>query len=168
MLKRILFIALTLLPAMAWAQLRLGTADIEAIRAEMPETAAMQTAIDEASKKYEAEFSNLREKFQKELTDYQALPADTPNSIKQRRAQEIQELNQKMQQFITDAQAELQQQKQILEAPVTQRINDAIRLVGAEGGFAMILDVKTPLYIQAEDVTHLVRAKLGIAAAPVF
>lgn len=162
MLKQLLLILVILFPALAGAQQRYGTVDLDAIRADMPETASMQNAIDEASKKYEAEFANLREKFQKELTDYQALPADTPNSIKQRRAQEIQELNQKMQQFVTDAQAELQMQQQALEGPITERIREAIRQVGAEGGYAMILDVKTPLYIDAADVTMQVRAKLGI------
>jgi len=162
MLKHFILTILILFPALAGAQQRFGTVDLDAVKADMPETASMQNAIDEASKKYEAEFANLREKFQKELTDYQALADDTPNSIKQRRAQEIQELNQKMQQFVADAQAELQMQQQALEGPVNERINGAIRQVAAQGGYTLILDVKTPLYIEAEDVTAQVRAALGI------
>ncbi|MCM1029103.1 MAG: OmpH family outer membrane protein [Pseudoflavonifractor sp.] len=161
MLRHFIIAILALLPTMTFAQ-RLATVDMVAVKAGMPEVEQMQAAIDAASKKYEAEFSNLREKFQKELTDFQALPPDTPNSIKERRAQEIQELNQKMQQFVTDAQAELQEMQQGLMAPINSRIKQAIATVAREGGYALVLDSTQPLFIEAVDVTSQVRATLGL------
>lgn len=160
-MRRLLILLALLLPAMAYAQ-RFATVDLNAVKAGMPEVEQMQAAIDASSKKYEEEFNNLREKFQKELTDFQALPADTPNSIKERRAQEVQELNQKMQQFVTDAQAELQQMQQSLSAPIDERIRLAIATVAREGGYTLVLDISQPLYIEGVDVTAQVRAALGL------
>lgn len=123
----------------------------------------VQASLDASSKKYEEEFANLRAKFQKEFNDYQSLSADTPNSIRERRAQEIQELDRKMQQFTADAQTELEQLRAELIAPVDERIRQAIDEVGRENGYSLILDSATPLFIQAVDATFQVRAKLGIA-----
>lgn len=161
MIKRLVLSLILLIPAMAFAQ-RFATVDLKAIRAELPEMNDVQAAVDATSKKYEEEFANLRAKFQKEFNDFQSLAADTPNSIKERRAQEIQELDIKMQQFISDSQRELEQLRKDLMSPVNDRIMQAIREVGREGGYSMVLDVDTPLFIEAVDVTPQVRLKLGI------
>lgn len=155
MLHRLICLFLLCIPSLAFAQ-RFATVDLNAVKASMPEAIEMQAAIDSTAQKYEAEFNNLREKFQKELTDFQALPADTPNSIKERRAQEIQELNQKMQQFVTTAQVELQELQQSLSSTIDDRIHDAITIVARQGGFSLVLDSKQPLFIEAVDVTQSV------------
>lgn len=161
MLRNICILILTLIPAIASAQ-RFGTVDMAAIKADMPEMQQVRAMFDESSKKYEVEFNNLREKFQKEFNEYQNLAADTPKSIKERRAQEIRELDAKMQQFVSDSQAELQQLQESLTAPIEERIRQAIANVAITGGYSLILDVTQPLYIVAEDVTPQVRALLGI------
>lgn len=155
MLHRLICLFILCIPSLAFAQ-RFATVDLNAVKASMPEAIEMQAAIDSTAQKYEAEFNNLREKFQKELTDFQALSADTPNSIKERRAQEIQELNQKMQQFVTTAQVELQEIQQSLSSAIDDRIHDAITIVARQGGFSLVLDSKQPLFIEAVDVTQSV------------
>ncbi len=155
MLHRLICLLAICIPSLAFAQ-RFATVDLNAVKASMPETLEMQAVIDSTSAKYEAEFNNLREKFQKELTDFQALSADTPNSIKERRAQEIQELNQKMQQFVTTAQVELQEVQQKLSSAIDDRIHEAISIVARQGGYGLVLDSRQALYIEAVDVTQQV------------
>ncbi|MBO4944352.1 MAG: OmpH family outer membrane protein, partial [Muribaculaceae bacterium] len=103
MLKNLILALLIALPSFAFGQ-KFGVIDTPSILTAMPEAKDMEATLSAASKKYEDELKNLQDKFNKEYTDYQNLAADTPESIKQRRAQELQELQQKMDQFMSSAQ----------------------------------------------------------------
>lgn len=165
MIKKLILALLLLIPSMAFAQ-KFGTVDAETIMTNMPEIKEMQTTLDAVSKKYEAEFQALQEKFQKDLEAYQTIAqdAETPDAIKQRRAQELQEQEQKIYQFRESASQDIQQQQQRLMAPVQERVRQAIQAVGTEGGFTFIFEKTVPLYVgtDAVDVTPLVKSKLNI------
>lgn len=160
-LRKVILILLAFIPAMAFAQ-RFGTVDMTSLMDEMAAAARVQTTVDSVSKKYEAEFGNLREKFKKEFNDFQALDESTPKSIREHRAQELQELDQKMQQFVAEAQSELQALRESLMAPIEEQIRQAIAAVAQAGGYSLIMDINQPLFIEAVDVTPQVRASLGL------
>lgn len=165
MTKRIL-IALAVLiamPAIAFAQ-KFGVVDTQTIVTSLPEFTALETEMTNISKKHEDELQNLRTRFEKDLADFQAMPEDTPESIKERRAADLQEQQQKIQQYIQIAQQDMQRQQQAKMEPIQKRVMDAITTVGNEGGFTMIFEKEQPLYIgaTAEDVTAAVKAKLGL------
>ena len=66
--------------------------------------------------------------------------------------------------FMQKAQEDLQKQQETLLAPIQQKLMNAIQAVGAEGGYAGILDSSTLLYqgSNIEDVSAKVKAKLNI------
>lgn len=165
MIKKILLAIIVALPATVFAQ-KFGTVNADAILQAMPEVTAMQTTISEASKKYEDEFSKLQEEMQKKITEYQTLEKDTttPDALKERRMQDIQELDNKIQQFRNTASMDLQRQQQQLMAPIQQKVMTAIQTVGQEGNFTFIFENVVPVYVGTDvtDVTPLVKAKLGI------
>lgn len=165
MFKRLILAVLISLPISVFAQ-KFGVVDAEAVIQAMPEYIAMDTQIGEASKKYEAEHLKLKEEIDKKYTEFQALNQDpnTPQAIKERRIQEIQELDQKDQQFLSTATQDLQRMQQQLMAPIQQKFLDAIKAVGQEGNYTFILPRGVAAYEGAgvEDVTAAVKAKLGI------
>lgn len=163
MIKRLILAFLIALPSMAFAQ-KFGVVNTESVVSALPEYKEMQATYEASAKKLQEEYDNLRDKFQKEFNEYQAMPEDTPNSIKERRTQEIQELDQKIQQFSMNAQNELQQTQQRLIQPIMERVRTAIQAVGQEGNFTMIFENTMPVYTgtDAVDVTPQVRTKLGI------
>ena len=165
MLKKILLAIVIALPCTALAQ-KFGVVDGEAIITAMPEMTTIQNQLNDASKKYEDEFAKLTEEMNKKVTEFQALDKDTatPESIKERRMQEIQELDAKIQQFRQTASQDLQRQQQQLMAPVEQKITDAIKAVGQEGAYVFIFQQQIPIYVgtAVTDVTPAVKAKLGI------
>ena len=61
-------------------------------------------------------------------------------------------------------QNDLAQMEQQLLAPMIERVRKAIQDVGAEQGFTYIFDTSTgvTLYNGGEDVTELVKTKLGM------
>ena len=165
MIKKILVALLIALPLCASAQ-KFGTIDGSAILPQMPEFTAANTQIEEASKKYEAEATKLREEIDKKMADFQTLSEDasTPESIKQRRVQELTEMQQKYEQFIQTAQQDLQRQQAQLMQPIQEKLMNAITSVGQENGFTLIFPVDAAAYAGQDviDVTPLVKTKLGI------
>lgn len=167
MLKKILLALVVALPLSAAAQ-KFGTVRIDEVFSAMPETTEMQNQLNEASKKYEAEFQKLQEELNKLYTDYQGIQNDpnTPETIKERRMQEIQDRATKVEQFRQTASQDLQRQQEQLLAPIQAKFNDAVKAVGQEGNFTFILPMDAGLILyqgsDVIDVTALVKTKLGI------
>ena len=166
MFKKILLAVAVALPLSAMAQ-KFGVVDIEAVFTAMPEYTAMQTQLQETSKKYEDEFMKLQEEVNKLYADYQTLEKDasTPDAIKERRLQEVQDRYAKVQQFRETAQQDISRQEQQLSTPIQQKLTDAIKAVGAEGGFSFIMPKDGLLLYHGNDVvdvTPQIRTKLGI------
>lgn len=166
MIKKILLAILIALPTIASAQ-KLGVVNTQTILEAMPETATANSQLETAAKKYEDEFKKLQDEFQKKYAEFQQLAQDTPQSIKDRRMQEIQELSQRMEQFRATAAQDIDRQQQTLMQPITEKLQKAIQAVGAANNFTMILPVGMPLYqgTDVQDVTELVRTHLGIKKA---
>ena len=167
MLKKLLLALLVALPISAAAQ-KFGTFNFDEVITAMPEIADMQKQLTESSQKYEAEFQKLQDELNKLYTDYQAIQNDpsTPESIKERRLQEIQDRAQKVEQFRQTATQDLQRLQEQLLAPIQQRVNDAVKAIGQEGNFTFIFPLEPSLILyqgaDVVDVTPLVKAKLGI------
>ena len=159
--------ALVALPMCIAAQtLKFGTVNSQEIFNLMPDKATAEATLQSVSDKYQTEFTNLQNEFEKKYKEFQELGADTPQSIKDRRMQELQENQQKIQNFQQMASQDLQKQQETLLAPITEKIQQAIQAVGAEGGYTFIYDLSIPCVVYtgagAEDVTPQVKAKLGI------
>lgn len=165
MIKKILLAIMIAIPMCATAQ-KFGTVNVEPIFQAMPERATAQAQLEASQKQFETELQNLGKELEKKYAEYQAIAEDasTPESIKERRIQEIQELEQKIQQFRATAGQELQRQQAQLMAPIESKIMEAIKAVGAENGFTFIFPAEVATFAGSDviDVTPLVKAKLGL------
>lgn len=167
MLKKIVLAILVALPLSTFAQ-KFGVVDLEAVFTAMPESTAMQTQLTDTSKKYEEEFQKLQEEVNKLYADFQSIQNDasTPESIKERRMQEIQEKAQKVDQFRNTAAQDLERLRQSLMAPIQNKINDAVKTVGSEGAYTFIFPNEPSLLLytgsEVTDVTAAVKTKLGL------
>jgi len=167
MIKKILLALAVALPMTAAAQ-KFGTVQLDAVFTAMPESTEMQNTLSEASKKYEAEFQKLQEEVNKLVADFQNIQNDTatPDAIKERRMQEIQDKHNKVEQFRQTATQDLQRQQEQLMAPIQTKINEAVKAVGTEGGYTFIFPQEPALILYqgstVTDVTPAVKAKLGL------
>lgn len=165
MIKKFLLAIMIALPTMGFAQ-KFGIIDTQSLISTLPDMKEVQTQLEESQKKYQDEFNKLQGEIEKKYTEYQTLEKDanTPQTIKERRMQEIQELGQKIQQFQQTASQDLERQQQTLMAPIQQKVINAIQAVGSEGAYTMIFENAMPLYFgkDVEDLTPKVKAKLGI------
>lgn len=162
--KFILVLAAAIALPVAMNAQKFGVVDPDQVLQALPEVTKMQEQLTEASKRYEDEFKKLQDEFDKKYTEFQALGEDTPESIKERRMAELQELNDKIQQFRNTAQQDLQRQQQTLMAPIEQKFIEAVNAVGQEGGFTFIFQEGMAAFTGKDviNVTDEVKAKLGI------
>ncbi|MBR4218089.1 MAG: OmpH family outer membrane protein [Bacteroidales bacterium] len=169
MFKRFMLLAITatMMCFAAQAQ-KFGYVNTTDIFNVMPEKATAENTLKSVSDKYEAEYKNLQDAFQKKISDYEAADKDatTPQAIKDRHNQELQDDYVKIQNFQQTAAQDLQRQQETLLAPITQKLQNAIQAVGAEGGYTFIFDMSSMSILYtgtgAEDITAKVKAKLGI------
>lgn len=163
MIKKILVALAIALPSLAFGQ-KFAVVDTDAIMQAMPETKDAEEKVQQASATYQAEFDKLSEEINKKYAEYQALPADTPESIKERRQQEIQEIAEKAQRFQQQASQDLERQHLQLLQPIQEKVLNAIKSVGAEGSYTMVLPGALPFYVGSDvtDITNAVKAKLGL------
>lgn len=168
MIKKILLALAIILPVSAFAQGKFGVVDVQTVITAMPEYATAQTQLEEAGKKYQEEFDKLKEQLDKLYAEFQAVMDDTttPQSIKDRRAKEAQEAEAKLNQFRQTASQDLNRQQEQLIAPVQQKFNEAVKVVGQEGGYTFIFPNEPTFLLYTgsavTDVTAAVKAKLGI------
>lgn len=163
MIKKLLIAIFIALPMSAFAQ-KFAVINTQQLMESMPEIKNVNEQMEAASKKYEDEFSKLQEEFQKKYEEFQALDANTPQTIKDRRMQEMQELDAKVQQFRQTATQDLQRQQQQLMAPIQEKVIKAIQAVGAEGNYTFVFENMMPLYTGTDvtDITDTVKGRLGI------
>lgn len=165
MLKKILLAALVAIPMLVSAQtIKIGVIDTQALIRELPAYKEAESKISVISKKYEDEYTALRAEAQKKFEEFNAMPEDTPKAVKDRRAKELDDFAQKLQEFEQMAQADLQKQQQEIMSPVISNVQQAIQSIGKEGNFTMIQEAAALLYYgaPAEDITPLVKTRLGV------
>ncbi len=156
------------IPLGAAAQQKLATVNVQEIFKAMPETAAAETSLATASQKYQDEYKRLETEFNQKYAYFQSIAEDhdTPATIKERRMQEIQQNDDKIQKYVADVKADLAKRRTSLQAPIYEKIRAAIAAVGSEGGFTYVLDVSaTPIAYSgpdAIDITQEVKTRLGI------
>ena len=164
MLKKFIAAIIIAVPALTFAQGKFGIIKTQPIVEALPETKEAASQLEAASNKYQEEFKNFEDEMNKKVSEFQALGDDTPSMIKDRKMKDLQDLNNKMNEFRSMAERDLQRQQEQLFAPIQQKVHDAIMAVGKEGSFTFIFEDMVPVYTGSDviDITDAVKAKLGV------
>ncbi len=164
-MKKLLLMLFLCAPVAGFAQ-KFGHVNAQEVMQAMPEFVKAKTEIDALQQQYEADLKSMREEFEKKAKDYEANAKTLPENIKQRREQELAEMQQKIQQSFQDNQQALSKASQEKMQLITTKVIDAIKAVGQAGGYVYILDTNSGVpYISttlSTDVTAQVKAKLGL------
>ena len=164
-MKKVVFMLLMCAPLTVLAQ-KFGHVNAQEIIQVMPEYTKAKTEIDALQQQYEADLKSMQEEFTKKVKDYEANAQTLPENIKQRREQELTEMQQKIQQSFQDNQQALSKASQEKMQAITTKVLDAIKAVGQAGGYVYIMDIAGGVpYISttlSTDVTAQVKAQLGL------
>jgi len=151
----------------AQAVLKLGHVNKQEILTLMPETDSAQKKLDKVAKDLQDQMEKMQVEFNKKYEDYMANASNWSELIRNTKETELQEMNQRIQNFQNVAQQDIQQQQAKLFKPIIDKLNTAINDVAKEGKFTYIFDVSQGSFVifqsaDSQDITPLVKKKLGI------
>lgn len=171
MFKKILTLVLLIAPLSLCAQ-KFGHFNYSQVMQAMPEVKKAQSELESTAKLYQEELSGMQRELQTKYQKYQAEVNDkTPENIRTRREQELQEMQQRLQQAAADNDSSFADLRTKKMQPIVQKVMDAVQAVAKEGNYVYIIDGNAAqsagVFINetlSEDVTKKVMAKLGISA----
>jgi len=145
---------------------KFGHIDLQALVQLMPERATAETEFLKFQSDLEEIFGEMQKDLQTKMSDFEAL-GDSASEIKRNaKVAEIQDMQQRIQNYQQTANAQLQQKQTELLKPVFDKAEKTIEEVAKEKGLLYVFDIgsKVVLYKSNEslDVLPLVKTKLGI------
>ena len=149
-MKKLIVLLLMILPLGAIAQeVKIAFVKTQEVFMAMPEVSGMEKQMADLNEKYRVELKQMQDEYQKKYSDFVAQQDSLTENIKLRRMQEIQDIQERMDNFVQVAQ---------------QKLHEAIQKVGEEKGYTYIIDPAALLYTgtNAVDATPFVRTKLGL------
>ena len=148
------------------AQVKLGHINTQELIQAMPETAEARKTLETKQTEIENELTNMQESFRTKLEEYSKSAETMSDVIRASKEQELQELQQRIQNFQQLAVDNLRSTEQELFQPIMDKALNAIKEVGKENGFTYVFDLSAGgiLYFadNTEDILPLVKKKLGL------
>ena len=164
-MKKLVIFLLMMFPLGLFAQeSKIAIVNTAEVMQAMPEFADMQKQMQEMEANYQKELKVMSDEYQKKYSDFIAQQDSLTENIRLRRMQELDDINQRSQNFIQVSQQDFQKKQNELLTPIQEKLRNAIAAVGKENGYLYILDPQIVLYKSdtAIDATAQVKAKLGI------
>lgn len=149
----------------AQANVKIGYVDFAQIVSLMPGQDSINQKLQKHVASLEGQLKAMQSEYEAKLNNYQATQATMSQIIKQTKEKEIMDLQQRIEAFNQQAQYEIQNKQMELTQPLIDRIQNAIKAVGKENGFAYILNGNEQIILYSDggiNVMPLVKKKLGI------
>ncbi|MCL1937985.1 MAG: OmpH family outer membrane protein [Candidatus Azobacteroides sp.] len=164
MLKKIVLLALLIIPMGAIAQEKIAYFNSADVITAMPEYTQMMDSLQRTQTAIESELNVLREEYEKKYNAFMAEADKLVENIKVRRMQELQDIEDRAQTFQQQSQQKMMQVQQDLLKPIQQKVKSALDAIGEENNFAYIIEVSNLVFINAKsiDATPLVKKRLGL------
>ena len=147
------------------AQVKLGHINSEMLISLMPESAKINVELQALGKTFDEEYKSMFTEFETKGKKYEAEARTKSDAINQSRAQEMKDMQTRIQQYQQSAQQELQKKRYDLLQPILEKAQKAIDSVAKEKGLDYIFDASKGQLLfakQSLDILPAVKVKLGI------
>jgi outer membrane protein len=145
--------------------LKFGHINSTQLLASMPETKLADSTLQKFGTSLEAQLKTMTNEYQSKISEYRANEATMADPIKDAKAKEIGDLEQRIQDFQESAQQSLSKKKEEVYTPIIKKAEDAIKGVAKDKGYSYIFDTSAGVVLFAQDsddIMPLVKAKLGL------
>lgn len=160
-----LFIIGTLLFSTASFSQKTAYVELDSLLSVMPEMAEAKKVSADFYKQLESTLTTMQKDLNDKLADYQANETKYTDLIKTTKQKELQDLNQRIQDFQVAAQTDFQKKNDELTRPINAKAKKAIEKVAKAKGYKLVVDSSAGvlLYMDpADDIFLAVKAELGI------
>lgn len=140
--KTLLFATALFIGATSFTQAQSKVAHIntQTLIQAMPDMNTAQAEMDKLGKTYEADIQAMVTEYQNKMKQYEAEVSTKTDEENQKRAVEVQTMQQNIQQYQTNAQQEMQKKEVDLLKPITEKAKAAILKVARAQGYEYVLD----------------------------
>jgi outer membrane protein len=150
----------------AQTSLKLGHINSQELLQAMPESDSAQVKMEKAAKELQDQLEAMQVEFNNKYQDYVSKKDSYSELIKQTKETELQQMNQRIQQFQGTAESDLQKRRTETFKPILDKANKAIAEVAKVNGFTYIFDISAGSVIfhseNSTDILPLVKQKLGL------
>lgn len=150
----------------AQTNLKLGHINTQELLQAMPETDSAQTKLEKMTKDLQSQLESMQVELNNKYQDYHAKKDSYSELIRQTKEDELQNIQQRIQQFSQVAEQDLQKKRNELFKPILDKANKAIDEVARENGFTYIFDISSGVILfhsdSSYDILPLVKAKLNL------
>jgi outer membrane protein len=150
------------------ATLKLGHINSQELFIAMPESDSAQKKLEKAKNLMQTTLEQLQVEFNKKYEDYNRLTQDASASelILKTKEDELRSLQERIQTFQQQAEADLGNQRASLFKPIQDKAVKAVSDVAEENGFTYIFDTAGGVLVytspDSQDILPLVKTKLGL------
>jgi outer membrane protein len=159
-----LMIALTATGAMAQT-LKFGHINSTQLLSLMPETKEADSTLQKFGASLESQLKTMTNEYQSKINDYQANSATMAEPVKEARVREINEIEQRIQDFQETAQQSMQKKKEEVYTPIIKKAEEAIKKVAKDKSYSYIFDTSAGMVLfaqESDDIMPLVKGQLGL------
>lgn len=155
------------LTAMSFSSFAQKTAfiDLDSLLSIMPEMTEAKKVSADVYKQLETQLTTMQKELNDKLAEYQANEKNYTDLIKTTKQKELQDLNQRIQDFQVQAQTDFQKKNEELTKPINEKAKKAIEKVAKARGYKLVIDsgIGVLLYTEpADDIFNSVKTELGI------
>jgi outer membrane protein len=165
LLVSVLAVALSLGTLNAQTKQKFAHIDSQELLEMMPEKKEADKKLEEFAKQLETQLSAMSKEWEGKIQDYRANEAVMSDIIAQTKAEEIQNLEQRIQAFQQNAQQSLGKKEAEVYQPILDKARAAIEKVAQDNGFSYVFDRSAGSLLyqpESDDILNLVKAELGI------
>ena len=143
---------------------KFGHIDFQQLLQVMPERDAATKALQKHATELENQLTNMQKEYQTKVQAYIAQRDSLSEAVRSAKENDLQDLQQRIQNFQAVAQQDLQKKQDEQFQPIIKKARAAVDEVAKEEGLIYVFDVNNLLYhsSQSEDILPLVKKKLGI------
>ncbi|RAV30737.1 OmpH/Skp family outer membrane protein [Sinomicrobium soli] len=146
------------------AQSKVAHINVQQLMEDMPEMKAARAELEKLEKQYSSDLQSSGQELQNKIKLYESEAAGKTEDENQKRAQEVQTMQNNIMQARQAAEQELQKKQMELIQPILEKAQAAIQKVGKAQGFQYVLDASPGsgiLLADGKDIMADVKTELG-------
>lgn len=132
----------------------------------MPERDSAKAAIEYHAKELEQQLQSMQTELETKYSEYIEKQKTYSDIVKKTKEEELTQMQQRVQNFQTTAQQDLQTKEQQLLKPIIEKAQNAIQKVSKSEGYTYVFDTSTGAVLywpeKSDDLLPLVKKELGI------
>ena len=164
MFKKLVILFFVLAPIGVYAQDKLAYINTQEIFVLMPEIKDVEKELNTKQESIKSALAGIQSEYEKKMEEFKASTVEPSESVLMDRQKQVQDIQTRYENFLESSDKEFQELRQSKLAPLQEKLQNAVKAVGAEQGYTYIIEVGALPYMSASavDAGKFVKVKLGI------